>query len=139
VTYLILLLRLGSAGASKAQRVAVLVAAALVLFCPRAFAAAPLCDPSAASIAAPIPALPNATGELTAPPSCDDNGRGAFSAPRSERDAPALDRLTDVPDRVAAAAFALPALKGALVPRPGPERGPVLPGYSIPVYRPPRS
>jgi hypothetical protein len=136
---LFLLLQLGSFGARKAHRLALLVAAALVLFCPRAFAVAPLCDPSAASIAAPIPTLPNATGELTAPPSCDDTSHGAFSADRSERDGPPMYRVTDVPDRVAATAFAMPGLKGVRAPRSDVERGLVLPGYSTPVYRPPRS
>src|SRR5260221_14215118 len=50
---------------------------ACVLLVPRAaLAAAPMCDPSGASMVAPVPAPPSATGDLVAQKSCETGHDG---------------------------------------------------------------
>src|SRR5262245_18082237 len=70
---------------------ALMVLAVVVLVSPRAHAVAPLCVPSAASMPAPVPAPPNATGDLVAPKNCDESGFSYLDASRPGRDAPPPD------------------------------------------------
>src|SRR2546426_839602 len=96
-----------------------------------------MCDPSAASMPAPVPAPPNATGDLVAPKNCDDPGLAFLDTSRPGRDSPPSDWRSSAPDR------ALPT--GALWGEPRavvaarPSKVPLFerPGYSPPIYRPP--
>jgi hypothetical protein len=132
--------RLSLSAARRAQRLAMLLAVAFALLSPRAFAmAVPMCDPSGASVIAPLPVLPNATGELAAPKSCDDASRGFVDADTSRRDAPSVQSITPVPERLVAAAFSVPRQKGVLMPRPDSSSDAPPSGHGASVYRPPRA
>jgi hypothetical protein len=132
--------RLSLAAAHRARRFAMLFAVAFALMSPRAFAVAvPMCDPSGASMIAPLPVLPNATGELAAPKSCGDTSHGFVDADGSRRDAPSLQGITPVPERLVAVAFAVPRQKGVLVPRPDSSSDALPSGHGASVYRPPRA
>jgi hypothetical protein len=117
----------------------VLCVVALTLLCPRAHAAAPLCDPSGASMPAPIPVLPNATGDLVAPKGCDDQAHELLDLVKPNRGDAPVARGVDVPDRVVVAPPVWPKAAGAKIPRPSRASVPDLPGHSLPVYRPPRA
>jgi hypothetical protein len=126
--------------ARRAHRLAVLCALAIVILSPRAHAVAPMCDPSGASVAAPPPALPNATGELAAPINCDD-AEAALDfgdAAKPTRDTPPPVRASSTLDRMMPAAFVWPDLRGELVPQPATEVPEPRFEFSDPVYRPPR-
>ena len=112
---------------------------AFALVSPRAFAAAPMCDPSGASIVAPIPALPSSTGELSAPKGCDEPSHEWIETSGSRHDAPLAERSVDPPDRVIVVPATLPDPKGVSLPRPSATEGLRRPGFSTPVYRPPRA
>lgn len=116
-----------------------LCAVALSLLAPRARAAAPLCDPSGASMPAPMTVLPNATGDLVAPKSCEDTTHGFFDLGKLAKENVPSARNVDVPDRLMARAPAWPKAVGDEIPRPDRASIPDLPGHSIPVYRPPRA
>jgi hypothetical protein len=111
---------------------------ALALVSPRAFAAAPMCDPSGASVVAPIPVLPNATGVLTAPKSCHDVFHDGIDVSRRSSDKPLAQRSVEAPDRVIVVPATLPELPGVKLARPTASEAPALPGVSRLVYRPPR-
>ena len=116
----------------------VLCALAVALIAPRsAFAAAPMCDPSGASAVAPIPALPTNTGELSAQ-KCESQ-QDVLQVGHGRQRSPLLIGTTDLPERVVAALPTLPRLAGRLVARPDPTALPRRPGFSDPVYRPPRA
>jgi hypothetical protein len=88
---------------------------------------------------APIPVLPNATGDLVAPKGCDDATHGFLDLAKPNRgDAPSA-RPFDVPDRLVATLLVWPKSAGTKVPRPARASIPDLPGHSLPVYRPPRA
>jgi len=114
-----------------------MVLALVVLVAPRAHAVAPLCDPSAASMPAPVPAPPNATGDLVAPKDCDESGFSAAAAPRPTHDAPAPDWRTPPPDRALPNGihWENPESSAEACPPKVPELH--RPGYPPPVYRPP--
>jgi hypothetical protein len=131
--------RLSRVGTRQAHRLALLCAVAVALLSPGAFAAAPMCDPSGASIVAPIPALPNATGNLTAPKACDDSVRNGVDAPHAGRHAPPVERVVDRPNRVVGAMFTLPSPKGTTLPPPDAIETPNLSAHRTSVYRPPRA
>lgn len=117
----------------------VLCALAVALIAPRtAFAAAPMCDPSGASAVAPIPALPTNTGELSAQKPCESQQDG-MQVGHSRRGSPLAQGATDLPERVVAATPKLPRIAGRLVACPAPSALPHRPGFSDPVYRPPRA
>src|SRR6185436_11005245 len=98
---------------------AVLWSAVAALCLPRAaWAAAPMCDPTGASVVAPIPALPSNTGELTAPRSCETSGTDAMDVGRTRRSAPLAQQAPQIPDRIVATPIKLPELAGQLVGRP---------------------
>jgi hypothetical protein len=124
---------------SRVQRLATMAAAVLWLVSPRAFAAAPLCDPSGASMVAPPPALPSVTGDLVAPRPCDDLGHDWVDNVHPAREMPKAQRSVEPPDRVVVVPVALPDQKGVKLPRPDATRSPALPGFSASVYRPPRA
>jgi hypothetical protein len=117
-----------------------LVVLALVVFLsPRAHAVAPMCDPSAASVPAPVPAPPNATGDLVAPKTCDDPSLAFFDASRPAQDSPPPDWRSSPPDRVLPTAFGWGEPSAALAACPPKVLAPDRPGYAPPVYRPPCS
>lgn len=111
----------------------------LVLMSPRAFAMAPMCDPSGASVAAPAPAPPSHTGDLVAPKGCPDLDDSGFVAPpRTGEKSPAVQPPLDPPDRVLPTLSPLPSLHGTRTPRPEGETTLPRPGHGDPVFRPPR-
>jgi hypothetical protein len=125
--------------ARKAHGFALLCAVAFALVSPRALAAAPMCDPSGASVVAPIPVLPNATGVLNAPKSCHDPLHDdGIDVSRSGSHKPLAQRSLQAPDLVIVvpATFATPS--GVKLGRPLASEMPALPGVSNLVYRPPR-
>lgn len=133
-------IRISLAAARRAHRLAMLLVVAFALVSPRAFASAsPMCDPSGASMIAPIPVLPNATGELTAPKSCDDASRAFVGVDSSRRDAPSVERSVQPPERLVAVAFAVPRQKGVLVPPLEAAKAALPAGHGTSVYRPPRA
>jgi len=116
----------------------VLCALAVALIAPRsAFAAAPMCDPSGASAVAPIPALPTNTGELSAQKPCESQ-QDALQVGHGRR-SPVVQSTPDLPERVVAALTTLPRLAGRLLACPDSNTLPHRPGFSDPVYRPPRA
>jgi hypothetical protein len=115
-----------------------LCAVALALVSPRALAAAPMCDPSGASVVAPIPVLPNATGVLAEPKGCGDSSRDGVDVSRPGRHAPLAQRTLDPPDRVIVVPATLPEVRGVRLPRPEASVHLALPGFTTSVYRPPR-
>ena len=130
-----------AAFAKRSQRLTLLCAVALALFFPRvAFAAAPMCDPSGASIVAPAPALPNATGELVAPKGCDDTQRDGVDVSKTGPRVPLMKRVVDPPPRIAApSSFVMSARAGVRMPRPDVAVDAARPGHSTEVFRPPRA
>ncbi|HVU06091.1 MAG TPA: hypothetical protein VHE30_30280 [Polyangiaceae bacterium] len=123
---------------ARAQWLLSLCVALLALFAPRAaLADAPLCDPSGASVAAPAPVLPNATGELVAPKSCDGSVKEILDVGQPNPDRPAVVRGMDVPDRVIATPGSLPRVLSKRLPRAERSQTLRLPGFAEPVYRPP--
>jgi hypothetical protein len=117
----------------------VLCALAVALIAPRsAFAAAPMCDPSGASAVAPIPALPTNTGELSAPKACESPHDGMQIGHGRQR-SPVVRAAPDIPERVVVALPSLPRIAGRLIARPDSIALPYRPGFSDPVYRPPRA
>jgi hypothetical protein len=123
----------------RARLLAVLVATLFCLVSPLAHAAAPLCDPSGASIAAPIPVLPNATGDLEAPKNCDDAPHAATDVTKPRHDSPNAERGVDVPDRVVVTPASLPDVLSVRTPRPDRGDSLHLPGHTPEVFRPPRA
>jgi hypothetical protein len=124
--------------AVRARVLAVLCAVACVLVSNGAHASAPVCDPSAATMPAPTPALPSQTGEMSVPQSCGS------ASPFAERGAPQreqqqLQRLLDLPDRVLPTPFGLPSIRGTLVPRPEGVAQPTFAAHVPGVFRPPRA
>ena len=116
----------------------VLCALAVALIAPRsAFAAAPMCDPSGASAVAPIPALPTNTGELSAQ-KCESQ-QDAMQVGHGRQRSPLAPSVPDLPERVVAAFPTLPRIAGRLVACPDSAALPRRPGFSDPVYRPPRA
>jgi hypothetical protein len=113
----------------------------IVALCfPRAaLAAAPMCDPTAASVVAPIPALPSNTGELNVPRNCETQGMDAMDVGRMHRNAPLAEQAPQLPDRIVVTPIRLPELTGRVTGRPEASELPCRPGFRIPVYRPPRA
>jgi hypothetical protein len=126
--------------ASAARRLTVWCAFALVFALPRlSHAAAPFCDPSGASMIAPVPALPNQTGELRAPPTnCDETTRDFVAASRTRHDVPAAERILTPPERVLPTRLAFPEIHGSVIPVPPAPDDIALPGHPHSIYRPPR-
>jgi hypothetical protein len=117
----------------------ILVAIAVALLSPRAFAVAPMCDPSGASVPAPIPAPPYATGDLTAPRNCDDTPWSGVDVARpGHSEVPPKVRAWNLPDHVLPTPFEWAPLRGTVLPRADAVLPPHRPGFSEPVYRPPR-
>jgi hypothetical protein len=125
---------------ARARCLGVLVAFVSIILSPRAFAAAPMCDPSGASIAAPTPALPNATGELVAPKSCDDSDAALVFAGSAKpaRDTSSATRIAPSAPRVLPVAYVFPDCAGERLPVVSIRPPEIRPGFSDPVYRPPR-
>ena len=128
------------ARAQLVRRLTVWCAFALVVVLPRlSYAAAPFCDPSGASMVAPVPALPTQTGELrAAPTNCDDTTRDFVAASRTRHDAPAAERVLTPPERVLPTRLAFPELHGSVIPVPPAPDHIALPGHPHSIYRPPR-
>jgi len=124
---------------ARRRVVQLLWAFAVCLVCPPAFAVAPMCDPSGASMPAPTPAPPSSTGDLAAPKGCPDPGKaGSVDASRSHDRVPVAERAVDPPDRVLPSVVRFPQPAASRCERPEQVRMPVRPGFSEPVYRPPR-
>src|SRR5688572_28356359 len=102
----------------------------------RAIVVAPMCDEVGASVPAPIPALPNATGELRAA-SCDDMVESLRAAPPGPERA-GFERAFDPGQRVLDAMFTLAQLPSRTLPIAEPDRPPVVADHFESVYRPPR-
>jgi hypothetical protein len=130
-----------AAAVARARCLGVLVAVASIVLSSRAFAAAPICDPSGASAVAPTPAPPNATGELVAPKSCDDVDAALVLADSSKpaQDSSSAPRVTPAAPRVLPIDYAFPEAPGARQPvadvAPTVKRS----AFADPVYRPPRA
>jgi hypothetical protein len=118
---------------------ALTVLALVVLAAPaaHAHAVAPLCDPSAASVPAPIPAPPSDTGDLVAPKTCDDPDWDLFDASRPGHDSPLPELRSSPPDRVLPTGIGWGAPRATVVACPTSVQPLRLPGYRQPVYRPP--
>ena len=118
------------------RALALVVLAAVVLLSPRAHAVAPMCDPSGASVPAPVPAPPNATGDLVAPKTCDDPSLAFFDTSRPGQDSPP-DWRSSPPDRVLPAGLGWGEPRAVVAACPSKVLTIERPGYSPPVYRPP--
>jgi hypothetical protein len=126
-------------GPVRARLLSVLIAALFCLVSTRAHAAAPFCDPSGASAIAPIPVLPNATGDLEAPKNCDDSPHAATDVTKPRHDSPNAERGVDVPDRAIVTPGSLPDVQSARTPGPDRVDSLHLPGHTLEVFRPPRA
>jgi len=116
---------------------ALAVVALAILVSPRAQAMAPMCDPSAASMPAPVPAPPYATGDLVAPKACDDPSLAFLDASRPGRDSPPPDWRSSPPDRVLPVGDYWGEPRAVIAACPSKVSAIERPGYSEPVYRPP--
>jgi hypothetical protein len=122
--------------AFRARALALLCAVASVLLSGGAYASAPVCDPSAATVPAPSPALPSRTGELSAE-SCGSSDSPFATRGIPQREQPPLQRLWELPDRVLPSPFVQPKVRGTLVPRPVAEAKPAFSAHVPGVFRPP--
>lgn len=97
---------------------------------------APMCDEAGASAPAPIPALPNQTGELRAFSSCRGTSV-ALSVPAEER--PSVDLNIQWSQRALPGSLAWAAPRGVGQPAPAAERLVMPVGFGRSIYRPPRA
>jgi hypothetical protein len=114
-----------------------LCALACILVTPAARAAAPLCDPSGMSAVAPVPALPSATGEMSAPEDCDSAHTPFADKGAPQRDQQPIQSLWQLPDRAVPAPFEFPEQAGSVLPAPSRGEELRLPGHVPGVFRPP--
>lgn len=121
------------------RTLSLLLLALVVLFAPGAHAhtVAPLCDPSAASMPAPIPAPPSHTGDLVAPKTCDDSDLALFDATRPGQNSPPPELRSAPPDRVLPTGNHWGAPVATFVAAPCKVTAPHRPGYPPSVFRPP--
>jgi len=96
-----------------------------------------MCDPSAASMPAPVPAPPNATGDLVAPKTCDDPSLVFLDASRPGKDTPPSDWRSAPPDRALPTAVSWGEPRPFVADCPSKVSAIERPGFSLPVYRPP--
>ncbi len=123
----------------RSQRLAMLCAVGLALVSPRALAAAAMCDPIGHVRRRADPgASERDRRHRRAPKNWRRDDRDWVQTAHSGHRAPVLVKTGDTPYRVAAVPGELPALRGGTLPRPDAAQLPVHPGFSIPVYRPPR-
>jgi hypothetical protein len=121
------------------RSLALVVLALVVLVAPAAHAhtVAPMCDPSAASMPAPIPAPPSNTGDLVAPKSCEDFDGSLFDASRPGHDSQAPELRSSAPDRALPTGISWGVPPATVLACPASVQAPHLPGFPQPVYRPP--
>jgi hypothetical protein len=86
---------------------------------------------------APVPALPNATGEMSAPDDCGDAPIPFAAAGSSQREQPPLQRVWELPERVVPSPFVFPEVTSVVTPIPDAATVPSLLAHALGVYRPP--
>jgi hypothetical protein len=118
--------------------VLIVLGSLLVASDARAMTVAPMCDEVGASVAAPIPALPNATGELRAYNACDHPDDVLRAVPSSNGRA-SFERAFDPGQRAFGALFTWSPPPSATLPIAKPDRVPVALEHRRCIYRPPKA